>query len=142
MRAAKVEASLRIRAVSPEPPLLAHTRSESRRTFRQKTRSLAPLNGRQCAFKMCHDRMFEDTNSLDAAHNMSWRAATDGKSQSSSYVARKPVIGVCDQVRLKPAYSVTEGSYSLESLDIASRGNILSKQWITKRLIRLPGCAG
>ena len=37
MRAAKVQASLRIRAVSPEPPLLAHTSTESRGTFRQKT---------------------------------------------------------------------------------------------------------
>ena len=36
MRAAKVQASLRIRAVSPEPPLLAHTSSESRGTSRQK----------------------------------------------------------------------------------------------------------
>ena len=42
MRAAKVQASLRIRAVSPEPPLLAHTGNESRGTFRQKARSLAP----------------------------------------------------------------------------------------------------
>ena len=32
MRAAKVQASLRIRAVSPEPSLLAHTSSESRGT--------------------------------------------------------------------------------------------------------------
>ena len=45
MRAAKVQASLRIRAVSPEPPLLAHTSSESRGTFRQKARSLALLAG-------------------------------------------------------------------------------------------------
>ena len=45
MRAAKVLASLRIRAVSPEPPLLAHRSSESRGTLRQKARSLAPLNG-------------------------------------------------------------------------------------------------
>ena len=45
MRAAKVQASLRIRAVSPEPPLLAHTSSESRGPFRQKARSLALLNG-------------------------------------------------------------------------------------------------
>ena len=67
MRAAKVQASLRIRAVSPEPPLLAHTGSESRGTFRQKTRSLAPLNGWACAVKICHDGMLEDTNSLDAA---------------------------------------------------------------------------
>ena len=68
MRAAKVQVSLRIRAVPPEPPLLAHTRSESRGTFRQKARSLAPLNGWACAVKICHDGMLEDTNSLDGAH--------------------------------------------------------------------------
>ena len=67
MRAAKVQASLRIRAVSPEPPLLAHTSNESRGTFRQKARSLAPLNGWACAVKIFHDAMLEDTNSLDAA---------------------------------------------------------------------------
>ena len=67
MRAAKVQASLRIRAVSPEPSLLAHTSSESRGTFRQKARSLAPLNGCACAVKVCHDGMLEDTNSLDGA---------------------------------------------------------------------------
>ena len=52
------------------PSLLAHISSESRRTFRQKARSLAPLNGWACAVKICHDRMLEDTNSLDAAHIM------------------------------------------------------------------------
>ena len=72
MRAAKVQASLRIRAVSPEPPLLAHISSESRGTFRQKARS--HLNGWACAVKTCHDGMLEDTNSLDAAHMISvWR---------------------------------------------------------------------
>ena len=65
MRAAKVQASLRIRAVSPEPPLLAHTSNASRGTFRQKTRSLAPLNGWACAVKICHNELLEDTNSLD-----------------------------------------------------------------------------
>ena len=68
MRAAKVQASLRIRAVSPEPPLLAHTSIESRGTFIQKARSLAPLNVWACAVKVCHDGMLEDTNSLDGAH--------------------------------------------------------------------------
>ena len=67
VRAAKVQASLRICAVSPEPSLLAHTSSESRGTFRQKARSLAPLNGWACAVKICHDRMLEDTNSHDGA---------------------------------------------------------------------------
>ena len=67
MRAVKVQASLRIRAVSQEPPLLAHTSSESRGTFRQKARSLAPLNGWAFAVKICHDGMLEDINSLDGA---------------------------------------------------------------------------
>ena len=67
MRAAKVQASLPIRAVLPEPPLLAHTSSESRGTFRQKARSLTPLNGWACAVKICHDGMLENTNSLDGA---------------------------------------------------------------------------
>ena len=66
VRAAKVQASLRIRAVSPEPPLLVYTSSEPRGTFKQKARSLAPLNGWACAVKVCHDGMLEDTNSLDA----------------------------------------------------------------------------
>ena len=68
MRAAKVQASLRIRAVSPEPPLLAHTSIESRGTFRQKARSLAPLDGWACAVKTCRGGMLEDTNSFDGAH--------------------------------------------------------------------------
>ena len=70
MRAAKVQASLRICAVSPEPPLLAHTSSESRGTFRQKARSLGPLNGWECAVKICHDGMLKDTNLLDRAQFM------------------------------------------------------------------------
>ena len=61
MRVAKVQASLRIRAVSPNPSLLAHTSSESRGTFRQKTRSLAPLNGWACAVKICHDGICSKT---------------------------------------------------------------------------------
>ena len=67
MRAGKVQTSLCIRAVSPEPSLLAHTSSESRGTFRQKTRSLAPLNSWACAVEICHDGLLEDTNSLDGA---------------------------------------------------------------------------
>ena len=66
MRAAKVQASLRIQN------MLAHTSSESRGTFRQKARSLAPLNGWACAVKICNDGMLEDTNSLDGAHILYW----------------------------------------------------------------------
>ena len=67
MRAAKVQASLRIRAVSTEPSLLAHTSSEPRGTFRKKARSLAPLSVSACAVKICHDGKLEDTNSFDGA---------------------------------------------------------------------------
>ena len=71
MQAAKVHAHLRIRAVSPEPSLLAHTSSESRGTFRQKARSQAPLNVWACAVKICHDGLLEDTNWLDGAQLIS-----------------------------------------------------------------------
>ena len=54
-------------ASATEPSLLAHTSSESGGTFRQKARSLAPLNGWACGVKICHDGMLEDTNSLDGA---------------------------------------------------------------------------
>ena len=90
MRAAKVQASLRIRAVSPEPPLLAHTRSESRGTFRQKAKSLAPMNGWACAVKICHDGMLEDTNSLDAVQMHS------GNATRKSYIQLVSSNGECD----------------------------------------------
>ena len=77
MRAAKFQASLRIRAVSPEPLLLAQTSRELRGTFRQKARSLAPLNGWACAVKICHDGMLEDTNSLDGAQLVLLKAFFD-----------------------------------------------------------------
>ena len=62
------------RSLPPEPSLLAHTNSESRGTFRQKARSLAPLNGWACTVKICHDGMLEDTNSLDGAHIITSRS--------------------------------------------------------------------
>ena len=94
MRAAKVQASLRIRAVSPEPSLLAHTSSESRGTFRQKTRSLAPLNGWACAVEICHDGMLEDTNLLDGAHLFAFQNLSDNKLGSEGAVAiQKMLIG-------------------------------------------------
>ena len=62
MRAAEVLARLRGCCS------VCYTSSESRGTFRQKARSLAPLNGWACAVKICHDGMLKDTNSLDGAH--------------------------------------------------------------------------
>ena len=48
---------------------------------------------------------------------------------------RKRVFGVLDQVRRKPACPATEASWSLEILDLTSKGIILSKQRATKVLI-------
>ena len=90
MRAAKVQASLRIRAVSPEPPLLAHTSSESRGSFRPKARSLAPLNGWACAVKTCHDGMLEDTNSLDGAQLLSLKPSLVFISRVISVLTNEP----------------------------------------------------
>ena len=97
MRAAMVQASLRIRTVSPEPPLLAHTSSESRGTFRQKARSLAPLNGWACAVKICHDGMLEDTNSLDTAQLIFFEES-DLKLCSSKQWNRRMIRWVPEQI--------------------------------------------
>ena len=51
MRPAKVLASLRIRAVSPEPILFAHINSRPRANFSQGTRHVALLRGRASALK-------------------------------------------------------------------------------------------
>ena len=59
-----------------------------------------------------------------------------------SLVTRNPVFGVCDQGRLKPACAATEARQRFEISDIETRGIILSRQWTTKALIRLRGCAG
>ena len=47
-------------------------------------------------------------------------------------VTRKPLFGVCDQVRLKPACLATEADKSLQISDLASKCNILSRQRTTK----------
>ena len=52
-RPAKAQASLRIRAVSPEHSLFAHMKYGSRRRVRPKIRHLAPLDGCTCMFEEC-----------------------------------------------------------------------------------------
>ena len=59
-----------------------------------------------------------------------------------SHVSRKPIFGIYDQVRLKPACSADETSFCLEISAVASRGIIVSRQRTTKALISLCGCAG
>ena len=128
MRAAKVQASLGIHAVSPEPPLLTHTSSESRGTFKQKARSLASLNGWACAVKICHDGMLKDTNLLDASH---MTPHTDFLIVSSfkSFEPRHEKTCLREfPTRLKPACSATETSMRLEILVTEPIDITLSRQ--------------
>ena len=50
-RPAKAQASLRIRAVSPEPSLFAQLKYWNRRRVQPQIRHLAPLDGCTCAFE-------------------------------------------------------------------------------------------
>ena len=50
---------------------------------------------------------------------------------------KKPVFGVCNQLRLKPGCAATETSLSLNIAHKETRDTILSKQQTTKALIRL-----
>ena len=50
-RPATAQASLRIRAVSPEPSLFAHMKYRNSRRVRPKLRHLAPLDGCASAFE-------------------------------------------------------------------------------------------
>ena len=89
-------------AVSPEPSLLAHTSSEWRGTFRQKARSLAPLNGWTCAVKICHDGMLEDTNSHDGAQlEEKWAGAWQNQQND-----------LCAQWRVRSAWASAQSDQS------------------------------
>ena len=57
-----------------------------------------------------------------------------------SLVTRKPVFGVCDQVRLKPACRATEARQRLEIANIETRDIILSRQRTTTAEADLRHC--
>ena len=133
------------RAVSPEPPLLAHISSESRGTFGQKARSLAPLNGWACAVKICHDGMLEDTNSLDGAqmnldarifcHNIAKVINfVDGKLQTINFMKNIAVFSEKTDVPHLPNQSMVAISVTLK---IRSRSPKSNKLLILFDLYRL-----
>ena len=83
--------------------LIAYASSESRGTFRQKARSLAPLKGWASAVKICDDGMLEDTYSLDGAQMTFWSGIFISCSSSMlsmdllfrTYVSFKQLILMC-----------------------------------------------
>ena len=64
------------------------------------------------------------------------------RDQYMGLVMTKPVFGVSDKVRFKPACSATEISQKNDISLVASLDMVLSKTQITKALIRLHRCAG
>ena len=74
--------------------------------------------------------------------NITWKLFLLCVNQYMSLVTRKPVFGVCDQVRLKLTCAAKEARKRLEISDIETRDMILSRRRITKVLIRLRRCAG
>ena len=159
-RPAKAQASLRIRAVSPEPSLFAHMKYGSRRKVRPEIRHLVPWDGWVCAFEdwvygeqkvpQSHElaqlNILHDKAMIRNRYNWISPPAQDTKRERKTNpkdsITRKSVFGVYDQVRLKPGCSAIETSYSLEISAIASRDIILSRQRTTKALMRLRWCAG
>ena len=82
------------------------------------------------SYKVCSQRSFCPFV-LDCTKHNIWASSWENVS-----------LGVSGQVRLKLACSATEDSIRLESLVTETRGITLSRQRITKVLIRLRGCAG
>ena len=64
------------------------------------------------------DRCFEDDGTSDWEF---WH--------KFSLITRKPVFGVCDQVRLKPICSATEASQNHEIANVQTKEIILCSQW-------------
>ena len=52
-------------------------------------------------------------------------------------VRRKPLSGVCSQVRLKPNFTASEASYSIEIMHIEKFAIMLFRKCIKKAQIRL-----
>ena len=65
---AKVQASIRIRAVMPEPTLFADVCSRSRENFSQSTRHVALLIGRACTLKIDSTEMPKSLNPVSILH--------------------------------------------------------------------------
>ena len=70
-------------------------------------------------------------------HCLSTVKVQETRTQEMSHLTRKPVFGVCAQLRLEPACSADKTSWGPEILAIANRGIIVSRQQTTKALIRL-----
>ena len=90
----------------------------------QDRSACASTQSEQCQLLFCGcRRLIRQCSDLQADLHHSLGAHVD-----MSLVTRKPVFGVCDQVRLKPTCSVTETSSSLEFLNIEMRDIVLSSE--------------
>ena len=76
MRTIQVQASLRMRTVSPEPVPFTHAGGRLRGNFRQRTSNMALLRNRACALKDCFDgvrRAFFSRLALNTPIQIYWK---------------------------------------------------------------------
>ena len=103
-RPAKAQASLRIRAVSPEPSLFARMKNGSRRRVRPKLRHLAPLDACACAFEELVYGGRKVPQSHDMAHlsrNMTNQQNECAPSEDSDQPGHPPSLIRVFAVRMK-----------------------------------------
>ena len=132
VRPAKTQISLCMRPVWSESSLSAWRKLGSLATYWVDVQADLSLRWAHMPFCwFCHEM----------AQIFNGNYCTGTHHSDMSHVTRKPVFGVFNQVRLKPACSATEASLRLDSSDIESRSIILSRQRTTKVLIRLRECA-
>ena len=139
-RQAKAEASLRIRAVSPEPSLFAHMIYGSRQRVGTNIRHLAPLDGCPCAFEEwvyggrkvptsdeLAQMLDKHIDQLSRPHAMLKRAETNTRMRNNarfhtkglvvktqmSRLMTKPTKWLCAHRRLRSAWASTQSNQSL-----------------------------
>ena len=108
MRTTKAQISLRIRAVDQRLCCSLLRKYKISRVYIRNFKTLANFCG--CAGRFESDLV---TNPEDRFSRVILSSNPNTKMLNMSLVTRKPVFGVCDQGRLKPACAATEASWRL-----------------------------
>ena len=124
---AKAQASLRIRAVSPEPSLFAHMNYGSRRRVRQKIRYLAPLDGCACVFEEWIYGGQKVPKSHELVHISMWACA--GAELCVPHTKKK--IWAMTWQNQQSECAPTEAQISLSIRPVWSE-SLLCTQWVAK----------
>ena len=134
--------------------VLSYPLSAQRRLWSDWAYALADLSLRWAHMPfcwVCHDAAHMSMKALNlreqSAYGLGfqygiWASSSENETYHMSISRENVSSGIFDQVTFKPSCSATEASENLDSLDIARIHIRPSKQWSTKVLFRLHGCAG